>query len=375
MKTEGNQIEQNDIDIVDESPEILSRNRLMWRKFKKNKLGIAGGIVVLLFYLMVLFGGFLSPYTLDHKDYSHITAPPRRIRIIDEEGLSAPFVYGYEASMDPETLQRNYALDKESKYYIDFLYRGDNYEFLGLFNTDLHLFGVNEGQMYLLGTDETGGDLLTKIILGGRISLSISLLGPLISLIIGAILGTVSGYVGGIVDGVIQRVIEFFKSFPRIPLWLTLAAALPANWSSLRVYIGIVVILAFLGWTGLARMVRGKIMSLREEDFVSAAVASGSTGWWIVRKHLIPNAMSQLIVSATLSIPSMILAEASLSFLGLGIRAPMTSWGVLLQEAQNVRTIALHPWLFTPALFIIVAILGFNFLGDGLRDAADPFSN
>lgn len=375
MKTEINQTEQNNIEVVDESPEVLSRNRLMWRKFKKNRLGIAGGIVVLLFYLMVLFGGFLSPYTLDHKDYSHITAPPRRIRIMDEDGLSAPFVYGYEASMDPETLQRNYEIDKDSKYYIDFLYRGAEYKFLGLFNTDLHLFGVNEGQMYLLGTDETGGDLLTKIILGGRISLSISLLGPLISLIIGAILGTVSGYVGGFVDGVIQRVIEFFKSFPRIPLWLTLAAALPANWSSLRVYIGIVVILAFLGWTGLARMVRGKIMSLREEDFVAAAVASGSTGWWIVRKHLIPNAMSQLIVSATLSIPSMILAEASLSFLGLGIRAPMTSWGVLLQEAQNVRTIALHPWLFTPALFIIVAILGFNFLGDGLRDAADPFSN
>jgi len=374
MKTETNQSEKN-INEIDESPEILSRNQLMWRKFKRNKLGVAGGIVVLLFYLMVIFGGFLSPYTLDHKDYSNITAPPRSIRIIDQDGLSAPFVYGYKASMDPETLQRNYEIDKNSKYYIDFLHRGDEYNFLGLFKTDLHLFGVNEGQMYLLGTDETGSDLLTKIILGGRISLSISLLGPLISLIIGAILGTVSGYVGGVVDGVIQRIIEFFKSFPRIPLWLTLAAALPANWSSLRVYIGIVVILAFLGWTGLARMVRGKIMSLREEDFVSAAIASGSTGWWIVRKHLIPNAMSQLIVSATLSIPSMILAEASLSFLGLGIRAPMTSWGVLLQEAQNVRTIALHPWLFTPALFIIVAILGFNFLGDGLRDAADPFSN
>ncbi|MEC9490301.1 MAG: ABC transporter permease [Halanaerobiales bacterium] len=375
MKKENNKSKKEILEEVKESPEILSRNQLMWRKFKKNKLGVAGGIIVVLFYLVVLFGGFISPYTLDHNDYTHITAPPRRIRIFDEDGLSAPFVYGYQASMDPDTLQRNYKLDKDNKYYIDFLYRGGEYQFLGLFNTNLHLFGVDQGQMYLLGTDESGGDLFTKIILGGRISLSISLLGPLISLIIGAILGTVSGYVGGIVDGVIQRVIEFFKSFPRIPLWLTLAAALPANWSSLRIYIGIVVILAFLGWTGLARMVRGKIMSLREEDFVAAAVTSGSSGWWIVRKHLIPNAMSQLIVSATLSIPSMILAEASLSFLGLGIRAPMTSWGVLLQEAQNVRTIALHPWLFTPAIFIITAILAFNFLGDGLRDAADPFSS
>jgi peptide/nickel transport system permease protein len=373
MKTETTNY--NVIDEIEESPQILSRRQLMWRKFKRNKLGVIGGIVVILFYLMVIFGGFISPYTLEQKDYSHITAPPRMIHIFDEDGLTAPFVYGYKASMDPETLQRMYELDKNQKCYIDFLHKGEEYKFMGLFKTNLHLFGVNEGQIYLLGTDENGGDLLTHIILGGRVSLSISLLGPLISLIIGSILGTVSGYVGGVVDNIIQRVIEFFKSFPRIPLWLTLAAALPAHWSSLRIYIGIVVILAFLGWTGLARMVRGKIMSLREEDFVAAAVASGSTGWWIVRKHLIPNAMSQLIVSATLSIPSMILGEASLSFLGLGIRAPMTSWGVLLQEAQNVRSIALHPWLFTPALFIIVAILAFNFLGDGLRDAADPFSS
>lgn len=376
MDTEVN-ISENNLDMgINESPEILSRRQLMWRKFKRNKLGVIGAIIVLIMYIIVIIAGFLSPYTLSHKDYSHITAPPQRIRIFDEEGLSAPFVYGYKASMDMDTLERKYEVDKNKKYYIDFLIRnGDEYKYLGLFKTDLHLFGVNEGQIYLLGTDEYGSDLFSRIILGGRVSLSISLLGPLVSVIIGSILGTISGYMGGFTDTIIQRTAEFFRSFPRIPLWMALAAALPAEWSSLKVYFGIVIILAFLGWTGLARTVRGKIMSLREEDFISASIAVGSKSWWIIRKHLIPNALSQIIVMATLMIPGMILGEASLSFLGLGIKSPMTSWGVLLQEAQNVRSIALHPWLFTPAFFIIIAILGFNFLGDGLRDAADPFSN
>ncbi|MTI60449.1 MAG: ABC transporter permease [Firmicutes bacterium] len=376
MGTDINTSEKNIKVKIDESPEVLSRRQLMWRKFKRNRLGVIGSIIVILMYFTVIFAGFLSPYTLEHKDYSHITAPPQRIRIFDENGLSAPFVYGYKASMDMETLERKYEIDKSKKYYVDFLiHNGNEYKFLGLFKTDLHLFGVNEGQIFLFGTDEYGSDLLSRVLLGGRVSLSISLLGPLVSVIIGSTLGTISGFAGGIVDTIIQRVAEFFRSFPRIPLWMALAAALPPDWSSMKVYMGIVIILAFLGWTGLARTVRGKIMSLREEDFVNASIAVGARGWWIVRKHLIPNALSQIIVMATLMIPGMILGEASLSFLGLGIRAPMTSWGVLLQEAQNVRSIALHPWLFTPAVFIIIAILAFNFLGDGLRDAADPFSN
>ena len=205
--------------------------------------------------------------------------------------------------------------------------------------------------------------------------MTIGLVGVFISFILGLTLGGISGYYGGVIDNIIQRIVEFLLCIPKLPFWMALAAALPDEWSIVQRYFAITIILSTMGWTGLARVVRGRLLALREEDFVAAAVASGSTGWWIVRKHLIPNAMSQLIVSATLSIPSMILGEAALSFLGLGIRAPMTSWGVLLQEAQNVQSVALHPWLFLPGFFIIITILSFNFLGDGLRDAADPFSN
>lgn len=355
---------------------VLSQWDLMWRKFKRNKLAVIGGIVIFVMYFVIFMGDFFTPYDMSEKHFSYITAPPQMIHIIDEDGLSRPYVHPLKMEMDLETMQRVYKVDKTQKNYVYFFIRNDyEYKLLGLFKTNLHLFDTKEGEVFIFGTDKFGRDMLARILMGGRVSLSIGLLGVTISILLGSTLGTISGYYGGIIDMIIQRIIEFLKSFPQIPLWMALAAALPPDWSSIKVYFGIVTILAFLGWTGLARAVRGKIIAYREEEYILAAKAAGSKNGWIIFRHLIPSALSHIIVVATLSVPGMILGEASLSFLGLGIKPPMTSWGVLLQEAQNVRTIAIHPWLFIPGIFIIVVILAFNFLGDGIRDAADPFSN
>lgn len=354
----------------------LSQFALMWRKFKHNKLAVTGGIIVLIIYILIMICEFFSPYGLNERNYSYIKAPPQRIRIVDEEGLSMPYVYNWKMEMNPETLRRNYKVDKSKKYYLKLFTRSDeSYKLFGLFEANIHLYGVEEGgTVFLLGTDRFGRDMLTRVLYGGRISLSIGLFGVSLSIVLGSVLGTISGFFGGYIDILIQRVVEVLKSFPRLPLWLTLAAALPQNWSSIKVYFAIVSILAIIGWTGLCRAIRAKVLSYREQEYVKAARAAGASHWWIIKKHLIPNSLSHIIVVATMSIPGMILGEASLSFLGLGIKAPMTSWGVLLQEAQNVRTIAYHPWLFIPGIFIIITILSFNFFGDGLRDAADPYS-
>jgi peptide/nickel transport system permease protein len=318
----------------------------------------------------------LAPYTLDHRQVEYAFAPPQRLHFVSDEGLHLwPFVYGLKGVRHPETLRKFYIEDQSKKYALRLFVRGETYHFWGLFKTDLHLFGVEPGgSLFLLGTDHLGRDLLSRIIYGSRISLTIGLVGVALSFVFGLVIGVVSGYYGGWIDNVIQRGIEILRSFPSIPLWMALAASLPSSWSPLQVYMGITVVLSFIGWTGLARQVRGKILSLREEDFATAALLAGASKWRIMTRHLLPSFMSHIIVSITLAVPGMILGETSLSFLGLGLRPPVTSWGVLLKEAQNVQAVAFQPWLLTPVIFVIITVLAFNFVGDGLRDAADPYS-
>jgi len=354
---------------------IASQWQLMWRKFKKHKLAIGGSIVLLILYISGIFCEFFAPYGLETYQIKYIHVPPQLIHFFDKEGFHIrPFVYGIKRRIDPRTLRKIYSEDKIKKYPLHFLIRGERYKMWNLFEMDIHLFGVKDGGViFLFGTDRLGRDIFSRILYGARISLSIGLVGVFLSLIIGLILGGISGYLGGVTDTILQRVIEILRSFPTIPLWLTLSAAVPPHWSPLKVYFGITIILSFIGWTGLARVVRGKLLALREEDYAMAAKIAGCKDMWIISRHLLPGFLSYIIVSMTLSIPGMILGETSLSFLGLGLRPPITSWGVLLKEAQNVRSVVLHPWLLIPGLFVIITVLAFNFLGDGLRDAADPY--
>jgi peptide/nickel transport system permease protein len=353
----------------------LSQWDLIRLKFRRNRLAVISLWVVVVVYLIVAFADFFSPYSINLKNEDYVYAPPMRVRLFHEGRLSLPFVYGYTYEIDRRTFLRHYVPDPARRYPIRFFVRGERYNLLGFIPARLRLYGTIEGgEVFLLGTDRFGEDMVSRILAGTRVTLSVGLIGVVISLVLGSILGTLSGFYGGAVDNIVQRIIEFLRSFPQIPLWMTLAAALPPTWSSIRIYFGIVTILAFLGWTGLAREVRGKVMTMRSIEYVMAARAGGASQWYIIIRHMIPNALSHIIVVATLAVPGMILGESSLSFLGLGIQPPMTSLGVLLQEAQNVRTIVNYPWLFLPAVVIIVSILAFNFLGDGLRDAADPYS-
>lgn len=349
---------------------------LIWWKFRKHRLAMGAGAVILWLYLITIFCEVLAPYTLESYKIDFAYAPPQRLRIFSEEGVHLrPFVYGLKGVRDPVTLRKIYAEDRTKSYQLRFFVQGEPYRFLGLFDANVRLIGVEDGgTLFLLGTDHLGRDLLSRILYGARISLTIGLIGVLMSFFLGLIVGVVSGYYGGWVDNLIQRFIEIIRSFPSIPLWMALGAALPADWSPLQIYLGITVVLSLVGWTGLARQVRGKILSLREEDFAVAARLAGASQWRIMTRHLLPSFMSHIIVSLTLSVPGMILGETALSFLGLGLRAPITSWGVLLREAQNVQAIAFHPWLLTPVIFVIVTVLAFNFIGDGLRDAADPYA-
>ncbi len=358
---------------------VASQWQLMWWKFRKHRLAMIGGTVTIIIYLVALFAEFLAPFPPDKYSVRHTYAPPQRLHFIDrtEEGVRIrPYVYGYKVEVDKEALRRTFVIDESVKHYVRFFAKGEPYKLWGLIEMDTHLIGPVEpdAPMYLLGADRMGRDMLSRMIYGTRISMSIGLVGVALSLILGILLGGISGYYGGSIDNLIQRIIEFLRSIPTIPLWLGLGAALPPDWPPLRIYFGITVILSLIGWTGLARVVRGRFLSLREEDLVLAARLDGSSELRIIMRHMVPSFLSHIIASITLAIPGMILSETALSFLGLGLRPPVVSWGVLLQEAQNVRSVATAPWLLIPGLAVVVAVLALNFLGDGLRDAADPYA-
>jgi len=349
-----------------------SQWRLLWRKFIRNKVAIAGGIVILLYYLAALFAGFLAPYTLSTRFIEYIYMPPQRVHLINDRKFQ-PFVYDVKLTID-KNLRKIYEPDLTKKVPLQFFAHGEPYKLFGLLETDVHLFQAPGAIVSLLGTDRQGRDMFSRILYGSQISLTIGLLGVFLSLSFGSVLGVASGYYGGRVDNLIQRLIELVRSFPSIPLWMALSAAVPPHWPPVRTYFVVTLILSLIGWTWLARQLRGKVLALRNEDFVLAAKLAGASDARVIFRHLIPATFGHIVVVSTLAMPAMILAETALSFLGLGLRPPITSWGVLLQEAQNLQSIALYPWVFTPAAAIAIAILAFNFLGDGLRDASDPYT-
>lgn len=369
---------------VDEPEEeqlyVAGQWQLMWWKFRKHKMALVGGVILIILYLIGAFCEFVAPYAPEAYFIRYKMAPPTPVRIFDTTGtLQAPFIYHRDRTKHPETLRDIYTENPDIKYPIHFFVKGTPYKLWGIWESDFNLFGlapdIEDQGVFLLGADRLGRDLFSRICYGARISLSIGLVGVFLSLAFGIVLGGISGYYGGHVDTIIQRSIEFIRTIPTIPLWMALSAALPADWPVLRMYFGITIILSLVGWTGMARVVRGRFLSLRQEDFVLAARLGGSGELRIILRHMVPSFLSHIIASLTLSIPGQILGETGLSFLGLGLRAPAISWGVLLQEAQNVRSLAQAPWLlFSPAVAVVLTVFAFNFLGDGLRDAADPYA-
>lgn len=350
--------------------------QLMWRKLKKHRLAVAAGILLIAFYFIAIFAEFFTTQPIDVVSQSYAFAPPQPIHFLDADGNFhfPPFIYGLKSTRDPQTLRKIFVEDTEVMHPISFFTRGEPYKLLGIVQTDIHLMGTEEGApFFLFGADRLGRDLFSRIIVAARISLTIGLVGVTLSFVLGTVIGGISGYFGGAIDMLIQRIIEFLSSLPSIPLWMALSAAVPLTWDPLAVYFAITIVLSILGWTGLARIVRGKIISLREDDYVMAARISNARESQILLRHLIPNFASYLIVSVTLAIPGMILGETALSFLGLGLRPPVVSWGVLLQDAMNIQSVALYPWLLLPGVFVIIFVLCFNLFGDGLRDAADPY--
>ena len=356
---------------------VASQWQLTWWRFRKHKLALVSTVILIIMYLIVAFVEFVAPYDPRRSDGQHLYAPPQPLHFRDAEGRFhlIPFTYAMKGEMDPDTLRIRYTEDTSKRYPLRLFVRGDPYKMWGVIKGDIHLFGVTEGgTLFLLGADKQGRDMFSRILYGGRISMSIGLVGIAISFFLGILFGGLSGYYGGVFDLIMQRIIEFLRSVPTLPLWMGLSAALPPRWSVVQIYFGIVIILSLLGWTGLARVVRSKFMSLREEEFVMSARLVGASELRIVFRHMVPSFMSYLIASLTMSVPGMILGETSLSFIGLGLQPPAISWGVLLKEAQAVRVLAEAPWLLYPAVPIIIVVLSFNFMGDGLRDAADPYS-
>ena len=363
-------------ELEEERVSVATQWQLMWWRFRRHRLAMLGTAVVLLFYAAVLFADFLAYADPGASEAQRGLLPPQRIHWM-LDGRFTPHVYGLAGKRDPATFKRVYTPDPSQKVPVRFFAPGFEYRLLGVLPTTRHLIGVEgarpEDTLFLLGTDEQGRDLWSRLMYGTRTSLTIGLVGVAFSLVLGVMLGGVSGLYGGLADTVIQRVIEIVRSIPTIPLWMGLAAALPNDWTVMQVYFAITIIISLVGWTELARVVRGRFLALREEDFVTAAVLAGSSQMRIIVHHLVPSFLSHIIAATTLAIPAMIISETSLSFLGLGLRPPAISWGVLLQQAQNIQALAISPWLLVSAVPVIIVILALNFMGDGLRDAADPY--
>ena len=358
---------------------VASQWQLTWWRFRKHKVALISGVIVILIYLVVLTAEFLAPFSAYAYNAKYTYAPPQPLRLYqqtDDGWRFAPYVNGYTVEIDPVALRRTFVVDPDVVYDVAFFVEGVPYRMLGFIESNIHLIGPVDpaAPMYIFGADRLGRDMLSRLIFGTRVSMSIGLIGVLLSFFLGILLGGISGLYGGVTDNLIQRLIELIRSVPTIPLWLGLAAALPPTWSPLRIYFGITVILSLIAWTGLARVVRGRFLALRTEDFVMAARLDGASQQRLIWKYMVPSFTSHIIASLTLAIPGMILAETALSFLGLGLRPPVVSWGVLLQEAQNIRVVATAPWLLSPGLAVVITVLALNFLGDGLRDASDPYS-
>ncbi len=361
---------------AEERVAVATQWQLMWWRFRKHRLAMAGTVLILLFYLAVLCADFLAYADPDASEAQRSLLPPQPIHLFDN-GSFSPFVYALTGKRDPMTFQRVYTVDETRKIPVNFFAPGFKYNLFGFIPTNIHLFGVTgaspQDTLFLTGTDLQGRDMWSRLMYGTRTSLTIGLVSVALSLILGILLGGLSGFYGGVLDTVIQRVIEILRSIPTIPLWMGLAAALPNEWSITQVYFAITIIISLIGWTELARVVRGRFLSLREEDFVMAAELAGCSRPRIIFRHMVPSFLSHIIAATTLALPTMIISETSLSFLGLGLRPPAISWGVLLQQAQNVQSLAISPWLMVPVIPVVFSILSFNFMGDGLRDAADPY--